>query len=194
MGQFHYAPVNDQEQGTSKGWLLAWLVFGLLAAYEVGALAMRAGGDWNAVLSLAFLVGSVASLSILALGALRLARPAKLYAPIAISLVALLGSLWMLYGHGVPAGWITTAMFGIAYSAICLLASGAAAVAAWRRRRANEARLAEAHAERERRRRLEGVRAETSVLAAAAANSGENDPLGPDSDFVLPTRPKWEES
>ena len=45
---------------------------------------------------------------------------------------------------------------------------------------------------------MDGVRAETSALMAAAAaasiDTDENDPLGPEGDFVLPSRPKWEES
>lgn len=185
--------MNNQEQGTSVGWLLAWLIFGLLAAREIGALAMRAGGDWGALLSLAFLVGSVASLSMLAMGAMRLARPSRTYAPIVISLLALLGCLWALYGGNGAVVGVTTAMFGAVYSASCLVAAAATMAVAWRKRRAHEAHLAQAHAERDRRRRLEGVRAETAALAAAA-NLDEGDPSGPDSDFVLPTRPKWEES
>lgn len=155
---------------------------------------MRAGGDWAAVLSLAFLVASIAGLSIVAMRAMRQARPARLYTPLAISLVALLACLWTLYGGGTQSGWITTAMFGTVYSTICLLASAAALAVAWRRRHAKQVRMAEAQAERERHRRLEGIRAESSALAAAATRSGEDDSLGSDSDFVLPARPKWEDS
>ncbi|MBS0339934.1 MAG: hypothetical protein JSS56_05375 [Proteobacteria bacterium] len=161
-------------------------------------MAMQAGGEWGALLSLAFLVGGLACLGVLLAGAARHARPAKTYAPVAISFVALLGCLWALYGRGEGASGVTMALFGAAFSAICLLAGLVALAFARRRRRANEERLAAANAERDRRRRLEGVRAETSALAAAAAaaaaNSGESDPLGPDGDFVLPSRPKWEES
>jgi hypothetical protein len=39
---------------------------------------------------------------------------------------------------------------------------------------------------------MEGIRAQTAALAAAA--SSEHDTPGPDSDFTLPSRPKWEES
>ncbi|MBS0454361.1 MAG: hypothetical protein JSS14_23935 [Proteobacteria bacterium] len=190
--------MNDQEQGTGIGWLLAWLVFGLLTALEAGALAMRAGGEWGALYSLAFLVCGLVCLGVLLFGAIAHARPAKTYAPIAISLLVLLGCLWGLYGRGESASGITTALFGAAYSTICLLAGLLALAIAGRKRRANEQRLAEANAERDRRRRLEGVRAESSALAAAAAaaaaNADGSDPLGPDSDFVLPSRPKWEES
>ena len=42
---------------------------------------------------------------------------------------------------------------------------------------------------------MDGVRAETSALmAAATVRTDDDDPLGPEGDFVLPSRPKWEES
>ena len=186
--------MTNEHHGTGKRWVLAWLVFGLLTAYEVGALAMRANNDWGAVLSLAFLVGSVASLSVLALRAIHHAHPAKLHTPIAISLLVLLACLWALYGSGAPAGCTPTLVFAAVNSGACLFASGAALAAAWRRSRLHEAHMAEVHAQRERQRRLEGVRAESAALASAAANAGDGGPLGPDSDFVLPARPKWEES
>ena len=192
-GRFHHAQVNNEAPGTSKRWLLAWLVFGLLAAWEVGALAMRAGGDWGAVLSLAYLFTSAMSLAIVALRAIRHLRPGRLFAPIALSLFALLTCAGALYGIGVPSRWITTAMFGIAYSAICLVASCVALAVAWRRHRVHETHLARAQADRERMRRLESVRVESASLAAAAAPRGVG-PLGSDGDFVLPSRPKWEES
>ena len=186
--------VNDKElHGTSKRWLLAWLVFGLLAAWEVGALAMRAGGDLGAVLSLTYLFCSSMSLGIVALRAIRHVRPAKLYAPIALSLLFLLGCVGALYVIGIPPGWITTAMFGAAYSAICLIASCIALGVAARLHRVHETHLVKATEERERMRRLESVRVETASLAAAAAAS-DAEPLGSDTDFVLPSRPKWEES
>ena len=40
-------------------WLYVWLVFGLLAAYEAGELAMHAGGDWAPVRALAYLAARV---------------------------------------------------------------------------------------------------------------------------------------
>ena len=185
--------MNNTEQGTSKHWLLAWLAFGLLAAWEVGALAMRADGDWGAVLSLVYLFASAMSLAIVALRAVRHLRPARLFAPVVLSLIALLACLSALYGIGVPPRWITTTMFGVAYSAICLVASCVALAVAWRRRHVHETHLARAQAERERMRRLESVRVESASLAAAAAAS-DVEPLGSDGDFVLPSRPKWEES
>ena len=154
---------------------------------------MRAGGDWGAVLSLAYLFCSSMSLSIVALRAIRHVRPAKLYAPIALSLLFLLACLGALYVIGIPPTWITTAMFGAAYSAICLVASCIAMVVAARRHHAHETHMANATAERERMRRLESVRVETAPLAAAAAAS-DAESLGSDSHFVLPARPKWEES
>ena len=187
--------MNNEAPGTSKRWLLAWLVFGLLAAWEVGALAMRADGDWGAVLSLAYLFASAMSLAIVALRAIRHVRPAKLFAPIALSLLMLLACLVALYGIGLPAHWITTGMFGVAYSLICLAASSAALVVAWRRHSLHQTHLGQAHAERERMHRLESVRVESAPLAAAGAKRElDLDPLGPDGDFVLPSRPKWEES
>lgn len=192
--RIHHARVNDEDEGTGKGWLLAWLIAGLLAAHEVGALAMRADGDWGAVLSLAFLVVSIAGLGFLAAGAIRRAQPARLRAPALISFVALLGCLWALYGGSIHSGWTTTVMFGVLYSAACLLAGGTAMAVAWRRRRAHDARLAEARSDRDRHRRLEGIRTESSMLAAAAVSPEESDPLGPDSDFTLPARPRWEDS
>ena len=159
---------------------------------------MRAGGDWGALLSLAFLVGSVGCLSVLLAGATRNARPTRALAPTLVSLLALLGCLWALYGPGEPTGSITAFLFGLAYSALCLVAGLVALAVARHRHRANEARIADARAEHERRRRMDGVRAETSALMAAAAaasiDTDENDPLGPEGDFVLPSRPKWEES
>jgi hypothetical protein len=198
IGRTHHAAVNDddrQQQGSGISWLLAWLIFGLLAAREVGALAVRAGGDWGALLSLAFLVGSVGCLSVLLAGATRNARPTRALAPTLVSLLALLGCLWALYGPGEPTGSITTLLFGLAYSTLCLVAGLVSLAVARHRYRANEARIADARAEHERRRRMDGVRAETSALmAAATVRTDDDDPLGPEGDFVLPSRPKWEES
>lgn len=184
-----------KDSDDDKGWLLAWLVFGVLAAYEVGALAMRLDGGWGAVLSPVFLLGSVGSLSVLALRAIRHAQPRNLSAPLAVLLLALLACLWLLYGSGVPAQWVTAVVFGAAYSIVCLLVSCAAMVAAWRRRRAHQARLAELHVQRDRHQRLEGLAESAALLTAVAASADESESLGADSDyFALPTRPKWEES
>ena len=200
-GRSHYAPVHDQQQESSFSWLLAWLIFGVLAAREVGALAAHAGGDWDDLLSLAFLVGSVACLSVLLIGAVRHARPARAFAPSVVSFLLLFVCLWALYGpEEARSSSISTFLFGLAYSTICLATGLVALVVARHKRRAKDARIAEAHAEREWRRRMDGMRSETSApmaaaaAAAAAPSTDESDPLGPDGDFVLPSRPKWEES
>ncbi|HSV58476.1 MAG TPA: hypothetical protein VLJ19_06215 [Variovorax sp.] len=173
------------------GWLFAWLIFGLLAAYEVGELAMHAGSEWTPIRAIAFLVGSMTSLVVIAQGAVRRARPRDLRSLLGLSLLGLAGCLWALYGSGHTAGWVTTAMAGAAYLLGCLLVGGAAMFLGRRRQAANEERVALARVERERQSRLERVRAEPAPLASAsAADNG----LGADSDFVLPARPKWDDS
>ena len=169
------------------GWLFAWLIFGLLAAYEVGELAMHGGSEWTPIRAIAWLVGSMTSLVVIAQGAVRRARVLRLL--LGLSLLGLAGCLWALYGSGHTAGWVTTAMAGAAYLLACLLVGGAAMFLGWRRQAANEERVAVARVERERQGRLERVRAETASLASAA-----DDGLGADSDFVLPARPKWDDS
>ncbi|MGR4869153.1 hypothetical protein ACIPRI_09840 [Variovorax sp. LARHSF232] len=168
------------------GWLYVWLIFGLLTAYEAGELAMHAGGDWAPVRALAYLAGSVTGLGVIALAAVRHARPGKLGLLMAISLLALVLCLWGLYGRGHSAGWVATALFGVVYLLACLALGGVAMFLAWRRQRANDERTALAKVERERHGRLERMRAEAAATL--------DDPLGPDSDFVLPARPKWEEN
>jgi hypothetical protein len=170
------------------GWLIAWLGFGLLAAYEVGELAMHSGGEWSSVRSILYLLCSMGSFGVMAQRAVRDARPGLLRPLMAISLLGFAACAWALYGNGHTAGWVTTALAGAGYLLICLLAGGLALFLAWRRQRANEERLALARVERERQGRLERIRAE----AAALARDGEDD--GADSDFVLPARPKWDES
>ena len=176
-------------------WLVAWLVFGLLAAFEAGAIAMHASSEWGAMLALVCLGVSIAALCVLAVRAMRHGRPAGLRWPLLISIVALAGCLWALYGDDDSTSWVTTAMFGTAYSGACLIASGVAMVFAWRRNRAHEARMAQIRAERERNRRMDSIRPEASARGAGAAarGDGEHD-LGADGDFVLPSRPKWEDS
>jgi len=175
-------------------WLMAWLIFGLLAAYEAGEIAMHASSEWGAMLALICLGVSIAALCVLAVRAMRNGKPARLRGPLLISLAALAGCLWALYGDDESVDWVTTAMFGTVYSAACLVTSGVAMVLAWRRHRAHEARMAQVRAERERNRRMDSIRAETSVLAAAAVARGDTDDFGADGDFVLPSRPKWEDS
>lgn len=174
-------------------WVLAWLIFGLLAAYEAGELAMHASNEWGSMRALAYLLGSIASLCVIGVRAIRRPAPSKLRAPIAFSLAALLACFWALYGAGHSTGWTTTAMFGAAYSLGCLLASCVAWLIAWRRHRVHDQHVAQAHADHDRQRRMERIRAQTSALAAAAAHR-EHDPLGAESDFELPARPKWEDS
>lgn len=166
------------------GWLLAWLIFGLLAAYEVGELAMHAGSDWTPMRAIAWLVASMTCLVVIAQGAVRRAHRRELRALLGVSLLGLAGCLWGLYGGGVV-GWVATAMAGAAYLLACLLIGGAALFLAWRRQAAHAERLALARIENERERRLERIRAESS-----AAVEGSD----PDSDFALPARPKWEEN
>lgn len=174
-------------------WVLAWLIFGLLAAYEAGELAMHASNEWGSMRALAYLLGSVVSLCVIAAHAIRRPAPSKLRAPIAFSLAALLACFWALYGSGQATSWTTAAMFGAAYSLGCLVACCVLWLLAWRRHRVHHEHVAQAHADHDRNRRMESIRAQTSALAAAAANS-EHDPLGADSDFELPARPKWEDS
>lgn len=172
------------------GWLLSWLIFGLLAAYESGGLAMNAGGDWGAIRVLAYIVISLASLGVIAWRAVGAGKPSRLRSLWLLSLAALALCLWGLYGR-TGGGWVTVAMFGIAYSVLCLLAASVAMFLAWRRHKAHEARVAHEMMQRERHRRMDSIRAQTMPVAAAA---GDQDPLGVDSDFTLPARPKWEES
>jgi hypothetical protein len=167
-------------------WLYVWLVFGLLAAYEAGELALHAGGDWAPVRALAYLAGSVAGLAVMTMAAVRHAQPAKVRPLMAIALLVLLLCLWALYGSGHTAAWVATALFGATYALACLGAGGLALFLAWRRQRVNHERIALAKVERERQGRLERMRAE----AAAAPD----DPLGSEGDFVLPSRPKWDET
>jgi len=173
------------------GWLLSWLVFGLLAAYESGGLAMNAGGDWGPIRVLAYIVISLASLGVIAWRAMTAGKPGRLRPLWLLSLVALAVCLWDLYGTR-AGGWVTVAMFGTAYSILCLLAASVAMVLAWRRHRVHEAHKAHEAMQRERHRRMDSIRAETLPLAAAAGVDA--DPMGIDSDFALPARPKWEES
>ncbi len=168
------------------GWLYVWLIFGLLAAYEAGELALHASGAWAPVLALAYLAGSVTGLAIISMDAVRLVRPGRMRFLMAISLLALLLCLWGLYGSGHSAGWVATALFGAVYTLACLALGGLAMFLAWRRQRTQDERIALARVERERLGRLERMRVE----AAAALD----EPIGPDSDFVLPARPKWEEN
>jgi hypothetical protein len=167
-------------------WLYVWLVFGLLAAYEAGELAMHAGGDWAPVRALAYLAASVAGLGVTTLAAVRHAVPGKVWPLMAIALLALMLCLWGLYGSGRTAAWVASALFGAAYALACLAAGGLAIFLARRRQRVYHERIAVAKVERERQGRLERMRAE----AAAAPD----DALGSDGDFVLPSRPKWEET
>ena len=174
------------------GWLLGWLIFGLLAAYESGELALNGGGEWGPVRALGFLLLSAIGLGVIAWRAVAHARPSALRAVWLISLLALAVSLWRLYGG--PAGnWVTAALFGAAYAALCLLAATVSMFIAWRRHRAHEARVAHARAERDRQHRMDGVRAQGAALTTASAGL-DADGLDADGDFVLPSRPKWEES
>ena len=174
------------------GWLLGWLIFGLLAAYESGGLAMNAGGDWGPIRAIAFLVASATGLGVILWRAVASGRPAKLRAVWILSIVALAACLWRLYGSN-ASGWVTIALFGIVYSLLCLLAGAVGTVMAWRRHRAHGARVAHEMSERARHRRMDSLRADMAPPAAAMAGS-DQDLLGPDSDFTLPARPKWEES
>lgn len=165
-------------------------MFGLLATYESGALAMRAGE--SDVLALVYGMCSVGAFFVLAVKAVGHAHASGLGVVVLVSLAGVAGGLWTLYGngHGERSAWVTTAMFGTAYSALCLLAGLVLMTVAWRRRHAQEVHAEHEHAQRDRRRRMEGLRAESSALAAQAGK----DSLGTDSDFTLPSRPKWEDS
>lgn len=173
------------------GWLLCWLIFGLLAAYEAGGLAMNAGGDWGPIRALAFVVASVLGLGVIAWRAIVSGRPSRLRWVWLLSVAVLAVCLWDLYGSG-TGSWVTVAMFGTAYSLLCLLAASVAMFLAWRRHRAHEAHKAHEMSQRERHRRMDGIRAHAMPLSTAAR--GDPDPLDVDSDYTLPARPKWEES
>lgn len=173
-------------------WLLGWLIFGLLAAYESGELALNGGGEWGPVRALGYLLLSAIALGLIAWRAMAHSRPSALRAAWVISLLAVILSLWRLYG-GAAGNWVTAAMFGAAYATLCLLAATVCMLIAWRRHRAHEARMAHARSERERQHRMDSVRARGAALAATAA-SADPDSLDADGDFVLPSRPKWEES
>ena len=173
------------------GWLFAWLIFGLLAAYEVGGLAMHAGSEWTLIGAIVFAVASMTSLVVIVQGAVRRARPRELRPVLGLSLLGFAGCLWGLYGSGHSAAWVTTAMAGAAYLLVCLLVGGAGMFLGWRRRAAGEERVVLARFEKERQNRLERIRAETAGLITV---NPADDGLGPDSDFVLPTRPKWDEN
>lgn len=184
----HHAAVTSGNSRRTYVWLLVWLVFGALAAYESGALAMRAGeGDAWVLL---YAAGSLAAFFVLAVRAVSNARTGGLRILVIISLLALLACLWTIYGNGDLSAWVTTAMFGVAYSGFCLVVGAVLLAIAWRRRHAMQVHVAEEHAQRDRQRRMEGLRAESAALTAQA----DNDSLGPDSDFTLPSRPKWEDS
>ena len=168
------------------GWLYVWLVFGMLAAYEAGELAMHDGSGWAPVRALAYLAASVAGLGMTTMAAVRQAQPAKVRPLMGIALLTLLLCLWGLYGSGHTAAWVASALFGAAYALACLAAGGLAIFLAWRRQRVYDERVALARVERERQGRLERMHAESAAAP--------DDPLGPDGDFVLPSRPKWDEN
>ena len=186
--ELQHPPVTTGNSRRTFGWLLAWLVFGLLAGYESGALAMRTGS--SDALALVYGACSLGAFFVLAVRAVSNARPGGLRALVFISLIALLACLWAIYGDGDRSDWVTTAMFGIAYSGFCLVVGSIVMTVAWRRRRAKEVHVVEEHAQRDRRRRMEGIRAETAALTSQADKDG----FGPDSDFTLPSRPKWDDS
>src|SRR5262245_51805242 len=126
------------EAGKYMAWFLAWLIFGFLAAYEAGELALRASNEWGAIRALGYLLASATSLCVSGTRAIQAPRPSMLRAPIVLSLAALLVCFWALYGTGRSTGWVTVAMFGTVYSFGCLLASCVGWFIAWRRQRAKD--------------------------------------------------------
>ncbi|MDM0034876.1 hypothetical protein QTI33_22270 [Variovorax sp. J22P271] len=163
-------------------WLGSWLVFGMLAAQEIGL--RDTASDSEPALAVFYGVVAVLALWMMVRSAVRARRPGRLLLPLALSLAGPAAFAWLLR-HRKPAPEWIDALFGasgfLAVSACVILVC---IVVAWRRREADRDRRHRDMRASARRRMLE--RPSTGPLQELAAEL-EYPPAVDDAD-LLPAR------
>lgn len=162
--------------------MLAWLVFGSLAANEIGGLSTSRGSGP----ALAILYGAAGLLGLVMMirRAVRRARAAHLYPSFGIGVFGTASCVWLLQQRMVPPIWAGSfvAAAGLLALSSCAILGGA--VLAWRRREAVRDRRSRELRTSERQRLLE--RDTSSSLYQLVAEL-ENPPIEDDAD-LLPAR------
>ncbi|MGJ7506013.1 hypothetical protein [Variovorax sp. GT1P44] len=167
------------------GWLGVWLVFGLLAAQEIGGLATQSASDPAMVVF--YGVAGLFGLGMMVWRSVRRSEPARLYPPLLLSLVALGGLALLLYVRKVPPGWINTLVAASGFLAFSACVISVGAVIAWRRREADSDRRTRETLAWERRSLLERTSSGPTQQFIAEL---ENPPIDDDADLLPPRPPR----
>jgi hypothetical protein len=120
------------------GWPALWLVFGMLAAHEIGMRGAASGS--NSALAVFYSAVSVLGLWMMVRRSVRAGRPARLLLPLALSLAGPALIALLIRHRKPPPVWIDTlfAASGLLAFSACVILIGT--VVAWRRREANRER------------------------------------------------------
>lgn len=165
------------------GWLIAWLAFGMLAAYELSGLSARTGG--GPALAIFYGAAGLGGIVMLVRRAVRRAHPAQLLAPFGLGLLGVALSTWLLHRRAVPPNWTGTFVMAAIFLALSSCVVSIGAIVAWRRREAVRDRRNRVIRESERQRLLE--RDPSSPLNRLVAEL--DDPPFEDEADLLPPRP-----
>lgn len=173
--------INDGRMG----WLGVWLVFGLLAANEISGLSTKPGSD--PALAVSYAVAGVFGLGMMVRRSVRRRQPARLYPPLALSLVGLAIFALLIYQRKAPPDWISAIVAAASFLAFSACAVSIGAFIAWRRREADRDRRIRETQDWERRRVLE--RSPSGPTQQFIAEL-ENPPIEDDADLLPPRPPK----
>lgn len=178
---FHFQP------GTAMhaGWMVVWLVFGMLAAHEFSGLATDPESD--SALTVFYAVAGLAGLGMMLRRSVRTKHPARLYPPLALSLAGLGIFALLVYQRKAPPDWVSTLVAAAGFLALSACAAAIGAVIAWRRREAERDRRSRETEAWERRRLLERT---TSSPIEQIIVELENPPIENDADLLPPRPPK----
>jgi hypothetical protein len=120
------------------GWLALWLVFGMLAAHEIGLRGTASESD--PALAVFYAVVAVLALWMMVRRSVRAGRPARLLLPLALSVAGPALIALLTRQQKPPPEWIDTlfATSGFLAFSACVILIGT--VVAWRRREADRDR------------------------------------------------------
>ncbi|MDM0014781.1 hypothetical protein QTH87_20220 [Variovorax sp. J22P168] len=166
-------------------WMLAWFVFGSLAAHEISGLSTSPGG--GPVLAILYGVAGLVGLVMMIRRAIRRARAAQLYPSLAISLLGTALCVWLLQQRMVPPAWAGSFFVAAGLLALSSCAILGGIVLAWRRREALRDRRSRELRASERQRLLE--RDASSPLHQLVAEL-ENPPIEDEADLLPPRPPR----
>lgn len=165
--------------------MIAWLVFGMLAANEVNGLAAQPGH--GPALAIFYGAAGLAGIGMMVRRAIRRARPSHLYLPLGVSLLGIALVTWLLRKHDIPPAWAGTFVLTAGFLALSSCAVSVGAIFAWRRRGAARDRHSRVVRDSERQRLLE--RDLSSPVHQLVAEL-ENPPIEAEADLLAPRLPR----